>query len=123
MPEHLSAKWSAALLEEGFVPFPKKFIRSVHRILTGSEGLEELAVILAVTDYRRPSVTRPPSIDYLSFVTELSPENVQKALQRLKERGLVTVTESPLGVDVDTRGLIERIQEITSDTQQTGDMD
>ena len=67
IPDTAAHKWSLEVLEEGFVPFPKKLIRCLAEMFGGPDGIDQLRVLLAVIDYRRPDLVRPPSLEYLSF--------------------------------------------------------
>lgn len=113
LPESVVRKWSSEILLEGFVPFPKRLLRCMSELFEGEHAIEDLAVILAIVDYRRPSLIRFPSIEYLSFLAGLSPEVFRERLAELQDRRLITVhgSEGELIVEID--GLMKRIEELT----------
>lgn len=113
IPDSHRVKWSGPLLSEGFVPFPKKLVRCLGRVLQGPEAINELAVLLAVTDYKRPSVSRPPSVEYLAFVAGLSAEETTAILSRLEAKKLIRVQVQPLGLEIDTSGFVAAIDQAT----------
>jgi hypothetical protein len=113
LPEPVLYKWSAAALEEGFVPFPKKLVRCMHRIFAGDNSAKELAVVLAVADFKRPNLTRPPSLSYLAFLAGLDEAEFDAILRHLESKGFVHVDRHPDGVDVSLQGLLDEIQHQT----------
>ena len=109
LPPAVLEKWSPDILTEGFVPIPKLLVRSLHRLFSGDDGIKELATILAIVDFRRPQLTRFPSLAYLSFLAGLTEEEFQAALQRLVSRSLIEVFGDPEFLDVRTDGLVKAI--------------
>jgi hypothetical protein len=114
VPDSLTAKWSSKILEEGFVPFPKKLLRCMRELFAGAEGFAELAVLLGVADYKRPSLSRPPSREYLAFLVNMPVDEFNAVLDRLEKRGFCKVTDHPLGVEVDMEGFFKELEEKTS---------
>src|SRR5262249_22754814 len=110
---NVTEKWSPGILNEGFVPFPKKLIRSGWKLFDGEESMKDLAVILAVVDFKRPNMKSPPSVDYLAFTAGLSPMEFWKRLDALQERGFVTVEGGLGGLTVNIDGLIKKVEEVT----------
>jgi hypothetical protein len=111
LPDALRTKWSASLLDEGFVPFPKKLVRTIHRIIHGPECAKDIAALFAVIDYKRPNLTRLPSLEYLAFVAGLSPDECRAALERLAGQSLITVKfDDDIGVDVETDKLLAAVE-------------
>jgi hypothetical protein len=109
LPHQVVEKWSPAVLSEGFVPFPKRFVRSLHRIFPGVESIAELSVVLAVVDYKRPNLTRPPSLAYLSFLAGLGEDAFTEALARLVSKGYARVAGNAEGMEIAVNGLLEAI--------------
>jgi hypothetical protein len=64
-------KRSYSVLDEGFVPFPKKRVRCLNRIFTGVNCAKELTVVLAIADVKRTNLSRPPSSAHLAFLAGL----------------------------------------------------
>lgn len=119
LPSTIVAKWSPALLNEGFVPFPKRFLRCLPKILKGEHAVRDLAVILAVVDYKREKLLRLPSAEYLAFVAGTELPEFEASLNRLKEGGLVTFKRDTECIDVSIDGLIARIEKLTSNESGT----
>ena len=105
------AKWSPEVLSEGFVPFPKKLLRTLGSVFGPSPALDEVAAILAVVDFKRRNQTREPSIDYLSFIAGIPQADLSNALKRLEDRGLIEVSGNNATdeCEVDHRKLLELI--------------
>lgn len=87
----------------------------MHRLFSGDSGTKELAVVLSVVDFRRPSITRRPSQDYLAFVSGLSRPEFDSALQSLVEKGYVKIAGDELGLDVKLDGLMTLIEKEAHD--------
>ncbi len=88
-------------------------------ILFGNEhGAEDLAVVLAVVDYRRPNLSRQPSLDYLSFLAGMQPGAFKQRLDALEKRGLISVggntEELKIGLDGLLREILEQTKQTTS---------
>ena len=117
LPPSFTKKWSGEVLDEGFVPFPKRLLLVVSQVFSGDHAIEDLAVVLAIADYLRPDLIRWPSTDFLAFTAGLSKGTFMDRLRALEERGLVE-TEGPdneLTVSLD--GLLRQIVGLTSDQQ------
>jgi hypothetical protein len=117
----LHAKWPGVLLEEGYVPLPKRLLRSLAAIFTGPHAIQDLTAVLAVVDFRRPQLTRLPSEDFLAFLAGLSVEAFRDSLHRLSGRGLVEVRGTPDRMDVRIDGLFRAIESATSATTAGAD--
>ena len=72
--------------------------------------MKELAVLLAVVDFKRPNLTRPPSLAFLAFLAGLTETEFQDALDRLQQKGLVSVWGDRDGLDVSLSGLLAYIE-------------
>ena len=91
IPPSARAKWGVEVLDEGFVPFPKKFLRCLSQVL-GTAEYERLQVLLALVDYLRDEMKNPPSLQYLAFVAGLDEDVFRRHLNQLAEAGLVDVS-------------------------------
>ena len=81
----------------------------MSQFLAGPQAVEELAVVLAIVDFRRPNVTRLPSLSYLAFVAGLDEPEFKEALTRLQQKGLIRVQGTLEGLDVRLDGLLDEI--------------
>jgi hypothetical protein len=115
LPATTEAKWNADVLDEGFVPLPKRLLRSLGTIFVGSTAIDDLRAVLAVVDYRRPKLQHPPSLDYLAFIAGLSNEDMTAALDRLRDRGLITIEGTQSHLDVGIEPVLGAIMSATSD--------
>jgi len=85
----LTVKWSEPVLDEGYIAFPKRLLRAAPKIFQGEHAIEQLAVALALVDYMRPDLNRPPSIGFLAFTAGMDAERFQERLGELAEAGLI----------------------------------
>jgi hypothetical protein len=111
-PPSAIPKWSAEVLDEGFVPFPKRLLRCLNRLAVNAE---ELQVILAVADYARPNLTRMPSYEFLAFTAGLTTDEFRRAAEALENRGLVEIVERGDSVSVRLDNLLALVGNITED--------
>jgi hypothetical protein len=109
--EVLLAKWPADVLCEGYTPLPKRLLRCCGRLFPGPAGLELMAAILAVIDYRRPRQSRAPSVEYLAFCAGLEPARFTELLDSLKERGWAHVSGNDQALTIDLSGLMGAIRD------------
>jgi len=110
LPRQVVEKWSSSVLEEGFVPFPKKLVRCLHKLFADEPTMQELAALLAVVDFKRPNLSRSPSTAYLAFLSGLDESEFKEALTRLEQKGFVSVSGNSDGLEVSldkTLALIE----------------
>lgn len=76
------AKLSVSVLDEVFTPLPKRVLRAMHQVFGGRvEGIDELAVILAVAEYKRLNLQRQPSIRFLAWTSGRSVETYRARLE------------------------------------------
>lgn len=115
LPTRVVEKWSREVLDEGFVPFPKKFLRTLPQLFSGSTGIEDLTALLAVVDFRRVDQSRHPSLEFLAFVAGMEPDDYRAALTRLESKHFVSITRHPedAGLEIRLEGLLSRILELT----------
>lgn len=117
LPSVVLVKWSAATLNEGFVPLPKKLLRCMPKVFKGPEAMERFALVMAVADYRRPNLTRGPSRDYLAFISGLSPQRVTELLEDLRSDRLISYSfKGPDELEIDMGGLLTRILSLTAES-------
>lgn len=106
--DHVRAKWPDELLREGFVPFPKMLLRALPQLFQDSADVEELAVVLALADYRRRNMRSLPTIEYLAFIAGMPQEIYRAALDRLKAKKWVeeaAASEHVDGINATSDGL------------------
>jgi hypothetical protein len=113
LPPQVVEKWSPSVLDEGFVPCPKKLVRCLHKLFTNAEAVQDLAAILAIVDFKRPNLTRMPSMEYLSFLAGLEVDQFKAALDRLEQKGYIRVTSERDGIAVSLDGLLKEIENQT----------
>ncbi|AMV32128.1 hypothetical protein VN12_08395 [Pirellula sp. SH-Sr6A] len=107
-PESALAKWGYEVLEEGFVPFPKKLLRCLPSVV-GSDGIDQLRVILSIADFMRSDMKAPPSIDYLAFIAGMPRDKFKESLRLLQERGLVDAMGPDDFLGISIKGLKDLI--------------
>jgi hypothetical protein len=114
-PPVYRAKWPGRSLDEGFVPFPKRLLRGVHRLFNGDKGLEELSVLLTIIDYQRISPERGPSEEYLAFQSGLSGEQLARHLEILSKKGWLKLTGPSVAMEIDYSGFLKELEAKTDD--------
>lgn len=114
IPPGVTVKWADDVLDEGFVPFPKKLLRCLPAIFNGPNAVQDLAVVLAIADFRRLKPSRFPSLRFLAFIAGLSPNEFRMRMDALKDRQLISVggTEEELELSLD--GLLKLVRENTA---------
>lgn len=113
----LLAKWDSRVLAEGFVPFPKRLLRCLSRIFNGEKSLDELAVVLAIVDYKRPDLSRPPSPEFLAFLLDIPVDRFRSILESLRDKALISFREDETGLEIEISGLTKKILELTPSSQ------
>ena len=109
------AKWRADVLDEGFVPFPKRMLRCLGQIFNGPNAMRDLQIVMAVADYARPNLTRHPSYEFLGFIAGCSEDEAKATLAGLRDEGLLSFVEEDDEVRVSLEPLRKRIVELTDD--------
>jgi hypothetical protein len=107
-------KWGEALLDEGFVPFPKRLLKCATQVFKGDLRMSELAALLAIVDYQRPQVTRKPSLNHLASAAGLSDSRFRRCLQTLESRGLLEWSGTENGMEFNYEGLRRRVMKLTA---------
>ncbi len=115
VPEVMAAKWSVEIANEGFVPLPKRLLRCMRDLFTGSLGVHELTAILAIIDNRWPGAPRPPSLEYLSFTAGMVVDEFLEHVRRMEERGWIETSGTDADYKVSTDGLFQEILKIAPD--------
>lgn len=124
IPDAVVAKWNKEVLDEGYIPFPKKLLRSMSEIWDKSPAIKELAIILSAVDFSRANYSQRPSKEYLAFVAGLDMEDFEEAYARLKKKRLIKVKRTlPSGegevkgvrLDISLEGLLNRVVEQTKE--------
>lgn len=87
----------------------------MHKLFSGPKGVQELAVLLAIVDYRRKNLSRSPSIEYLAFTAGLTRKRFREILEKLEEKGWVQVENRPRegAIDITIDGFEEEIEDLT----------
>lgn len=113
LPPAFRAKFPDYVLEEAFVPAPKRLLRALPVLFPGNPEIEDLGVLLSVVDFKRPKLTRLPSLDFLAFVAGMNPDQFERSLERLKGRGWIHVEGTREALKVDLEPFFEKIREAT----------
>jgi hypothetical protein len=117
LPANIRAKWPAELLGEGFVPLPKKLLRTLGGLFQGAHEIDELVVLLATVDYKRDDYDRLPTVEYLAFVAGIPEKRFKEALSRLKKKRWIEIDLEPkddsmdISVDGLNRAVVSLIRE------------
>lgn len=109
VPAAFRAKWGIDNLEEGFIPLPKMFLRVMSEVM-GSKEYERLQVALAIVDYLREDISRPPSLQYLAFIAGLDEQTFKRHAKELTEAGLVDVNGPDGALMISAAGLKQSIK-------------
>jgi hypothetical protein len=120
LPDNFTSKWSTRVLDEEFVPFPKRLLMVISQVFEGEHAITDLAVVLAVADYLRPDLNRGPSVEFLAFTAGLPSETFLERLQALEERGLLHREGPDEAMTIHLSGLLQRIEELTPDEASDG---
>ncbi|WP_145944352.1 hypothetical protein [Fuerstiella marisgermanici] len=104
----LQHKWSKDIMDEGYIPFPKRLLRVLPQFF-GDVSL--LQVVLAVVDYSRPDLTHPASYEHLAFMAGMPVEEFRKGVTRLKQIGWVKTMGPEDAVWFD----LDRLKELITD--------
>ena len=111
---HALEKWPSDVLEEGFTPFPKRLTRCLGRVICAPLGMDHLAVVLAIVDFRRANLKMNPSIDFLAFKAGLADSRFKDCLNELAQQQLIRfATDQGGGLVVNLDGLASRIRQET----------
>ena len=117
-------KWGSDLCEEGYVPLPKKLLRSIPRIFDGEHALQDLIILLGIADLISAKINKGISIRYLSFLVCMEEDKVLESLERLKENKILkmeSIENEKYRFRPKLTGLMfkvaESLEELDSDTQ------
>ena len=121
LPAKIAVKWSQLVLDEGFVPFPKRLLRCLTAIFHGPHAIEELVAVLAIVDFQRPKLSRGPSIDFLAFTAGLPVALFVERTTALEKRGLLSREGPDQAVTFALEGLLREIVRTTEWESTTQD--
>jgi len=117
----LIGKWgSEDILSEGYIPFPKKLLRTLSEVFY-SDDIKCLAALLAIVDFNREGQYRNPTRDYLAFIAGLSDEEFAAAIGDLMQGGLLVEGDIPEPedyVNYDFSPLVKKICGLTSTEEE-----
>ena len=117
----MELKWGKELCTEGYVPMPKKLLRSAAEIFDGDNSLTDLIVTLAIAD----TVTKreaPISYAFLSFIAGIEEDLVRSSVDRLHKLGYINIEEAEkFRFHFRVTGLIDKVDELNekSDSEYT----
>ena len=112
IPPLVAYKWSPQVVDEGFIPFPKRLNRCLSRVFV---EVKDIQVILAVVDYARPQASRPPSYDFLAFIAGMDVPEFKDRIGRMEKRGWVKTAGSDDAIRIKIDGLLDEIEKLTRD--------
>jgi hypothetical protein len=109
LSEAVLAKWPREILDEGFVPFPKRLIRAAGPLFKGPTAIELLVTVLSVVDFKRPDASRLPSLGALAYTAGLPVEVFRDRLNQLVLLGYAEVRGGDEAIDVTLYGLVRAL--------------
>lgn len=115
LPPNVVYKWSEHVLDEGFIPFPKRLVRCLPRLFAQQGSVGDLQVILAIVDYARPNLTRRPSYDYLAFNAGMTVPIFKDHVQEMEKRGWIRTSGPDDAVEIGIDGLLQAIVRLTDE--------
>ena len=113
MPHVVIAKWSRALLDEGFVPLPKRVLRCLGEVFSGPTGIERFQALMAVVDYRRPVLDHQPSIEFLACTAGLPVEKFRSAMNEMEQLRFVKIKGTDAAYEVTIDGILKALENKT----------
>lgn len=120
LPDAVKAKWGEhRILDEGYLPLPKRLLRCLGGLFKGPSGIEELQTVLAIIDYRRPNLSRPPSIQYLAAVAGLPVEEFRRNTEAMASKDWLKISGSDEAYDIVLDGFFQEILTLTDSGQET----
>ena len=121
MPQSFLAKWPADILSEGFVPLPKKVMRTLAKLFPHSKEVKMLAALLSIVDFTRANQSRYPSLDFLSFIAGLPEAEFREVFHELASQGFIAIGSgsSDEAVKVSLEPLYMRVGQAAIEEQQT----
>lgn len=118
VPAVLAAKWPGRSLDEGFTPFPKRLTRCMDHLFVGASAINHLRIVLAIVDYTRPDMTRPPSYEFLSFTAGMSIDKFKEGVEAMAQKGWLEVRGPDEAVSIGINGLVRKIEELTDEPEE-----
>lgn len=116
IPAVIQEKWPGRTCDEGYTPFPKRLIRCMDRIFVGEHAIRWLRIILAITDYIRPNMTRLPSIEFLAFTAGMTAEDLKAGIYEMAKLSWLSVSGSDEAVNIKIDGLVKLIEQFTEES-------
>jgi|SRR6185437_5719998 len=119
MPFVVRQKWTGRkVLDEGFVPFPKRLLRVAKKLFKGDRRMSNLQAMLAIVDYERPTAARAASLKYLAFLAGLSTKSFRRSINDMKDLGWLKVEGKEDGLTIDYRGFVKAIEAATEEPDE-----
>jgi DNA-binding MarR family transcriptional regulator len=87
----------------------------MHQLFDGTDALKELAVILAIADFKRPGLSRFPSLAYLAFLAGLDEPEFDSALKRLERKGYIDISGNPEELEISLDKFFTVIERATNE--------
>ena len=115
LPDVVKWKWDRTVLDEGFVPLPKRLLRSARKIFKGPSRMGQMVTMLTIVDYERPGKTKLPSLDFLAFIAGMKKTSFKKYLDELEELELIKVVEQGDRLKITYEGLLKEIANLTKE--------
>ncbi len=79
--------------------------------LWNGEQIQEVALLLAIADYKRPTPQRLPSMEYLAFLAGMTKEEAEVTLYRLYKKNWLTFTPQVDGrIEINYSGFHQEIE-------------
>lgn len=94
---------------------PKRLLRCMADLLPSKNGLELLTVILAVVDYKRPNLSRLPSLEYLAYIAGMSVERFDRVLDELAKKRWITKKGSEDAIEIDIEPFEKHVLKMTNE--------
>jgi hypothetical protein len=113
VPSIIAYKWSPVVVDEGFIPFPKRLLRCLSDLFPDPRDLQ---VVLAAVDYARPNLSRPPSYDYLAFNAGMSVPEYKQRITDMQTRGYLMAVGPDEAIKIKLDGLMDKIERLTNET-------
>lgn len=79
--------------------------------------------MLAIVDYARPNLSRPPSFDYLAFNAGMTVPVFKDHVLEMQGRGWLTVSGPDQAVTIEMDGLMREIERLSDDGSRESEAD
>lgn len=81
--------------------------------------VRDLQVVLAIVDYARPNLSRPPSYAYLAFNAGLTIGEFKERVVQMQRKGWLNAAGSDDAVTIKIDGLLSAIEMATNDSSRS----